>query len=44
MSILIYRNSEEGVYKISIEAFEKRVRIKYIDALVLKSPNTDKNS
>jgi len=34
MSILIYRNSEQRVYKISTDAFAKRVGIKYIDHIV----------
>lgn len=33
MSILIYRNSESQVYKIPIREFEKRVGMKYLNAL-----------
>lgn len=36
MSILIYRNSENRVYKISIEDFEKRVGIRYVNALIFE--------
>lgn len=38
MSILVYRNSEDQVYKISISDFEKRVGIRYIDTLEFEQP------
>ncbi|NGX51596.1 MAG: hypothetical protein K1060chlam2_01468 [Chlamydiae bacterium] len=38
MSILIYRNSEDQLYKIPIEEFEKRVGIKYLDSLIFERP------
>ena len=36
MSILIYRNSEDQVYKIPIEEFEKRVGVKYLNSLIFE--------